>query len=82
MASAAIFGMGRHRSVAEARQIAIWLLRRRGYSLPQIGAAMARDHTTVLHAIRKIEATPDLLEIARGIEAGLDVKGLARWRWL
>ena len=46
----------RNRGVAEARQIAMYLIRKlTNFSLPDIGKEFARDHTTVLHAIRKVE---------------------------
>lgn len=47
----------RLRSVLVPRQVAMYLARELvGLSLPRIGAAFDRDHTTVLHACRKIEA--------------------------
>jgi chromosomal replication initiation ATPase DnaA len=47
----------RHRGAIIARQEAMWLCRRETLSsLPQIGAALGnRDHTTVLHGIRRHE---------------------------
>ncbi len=49
----------RSRSVAYPRQIAMWLSRElTNHSLPEIGDAFGgRDHTTVLHACRKIGDT-------------------------
>jgi hypothetical protein len=39
------------------RQLAMWRCRQAGISLPVIGRYFGnRDHTTVLHAVRKIEA--------------------------
>jgi chromosomal replication initiator protein len=62
---AAVFGVGeaeilgtrRLRSVLHSRQVAMYLTRElTGLSLPRIGAAFGgRDHTTVLHACRKVE---------------------------
>jgi len=48
----------RHRRVARPRQIAMFLARRlAGRALPEIGRLFGdRDHTTVLHAVRAIEA--------------------------
>lgn len=48
----------RHRSVARARHIAMYLCRQRlKCSFPEIGRAFAnRDHTTVMSAVRKVEA--------------------------
>ncbi len=58
----------RSRSIARPRQIAMALSKElTNHSLPEIGEAFGgRDHTTVLHACRKIKEllsnTPDLLE--------------------
>jgi chromosomal replication initiator protein len=50
-----ILGPSRQRLVLTARQVAMTLVRElAGLSLPQIGAAFGRDHTTVLHAVRKV----------------------------
>lgn len=51
----------RRMQVAEARHITIYLCRiRTGETMTAIGKYFARDHTTVIHAIRKVE---DLIEI-------------------
>jgi chromosomal replication initiator protein len=56
---------------ADARHLAMWLIRRHhGYSLPRIGRLFGgRHHTTVLHALRKVEKARRKPEIAREIEA-------------
>ena len=42
--------------LTEARQIAMYLIRKlTNLSLPDIGKEFARDHSTVLYAIRKVE---------------------------
>ena len=47
----------RSHSVVEARQIAMYLCRElTDLSLPKIGQAFGRDHTTVIHANKKILA--------------------------
>ena len=47
----------RNRGVSEARQMSMYLIRKlTNLSLPDIGNEFAKDHTTVLHAIRKVEA--------------------------
>jgi chromosomal replication initiator protein len=53
----ALLGQSRLRNVLLSRQVAMYLTRDvTGLSLPRIGAAFGRDHTTVLHACRKVEA--------------------------
>lgn len=51
-----IFNRDRHATVALARQLAMAAARRHGYSLPEIGQAFDREHTTVLHAERTVAA--------------------------
>jgi chromosomal replication initiator protein len=48
----------RFRRVARPRQVAMYLARElTGRSLPAIGRAFGgRDHTTILHALRRVEA--------------------------
>jgi hypothetical protein len=53
-----VIGTSRMRDVTLARQIIMWLVRKNypQKSFPDIGRAFGdRDHTTVLHAVRKIE---------------------------
>jgi chromosomal replication initiation ATPase DnaA len=45
-------GPCRRRGLVELRRIVARYLRSRGCSLPEIGAALGRDHTTVLHLLR------------------------------
>ena len=58
----------RHRSIVRPRQIAMALARElTNHSLPEIGSAFGgRDHTTVLHACRKVEElrrTDDVFDV-------------------
>jgi chromosomal replication initiator protein len=47
----------RGKAVARPRQVAMYLARElTPLSMPEIGRAFARDHTTVLHACRTVEA--------------------------
>ena len=49
-------GTLKNKGVAEARQMAMYLIRKlTNLSLPDIGKEFARDHSTVLYAIRKVE---------------------------
>ena len=52
----ALRGSQKNKGVAEPRQIAMYLVRKlTNLSLPEIGQEFARDHSTVLYAIRKVE---------------------------
>lgn len=49
-------GTQKNKGTAEARQIAMYLIRKlTNLRLPDIGKEFARDHSTVLYAIRKVE---------------------------
>lgn len=48
-----ILGRGRCSRMVAARQEVMRRCRLAGYSYPQIGKYLGRDHTTVLYAIRK-----------------------------
>ena len=50
-------GPQKTKGIAEARQTAMYLIRKlTNLSLPDIGKEFDRDHSTALHAIRKVEA--------------------------
>ena len=50
-----VLGKSRLRDVLVPRQVAMYLAREVAkLSLPRVGAAFGRDHTTVLHACRKV----------------------------
>jgi len=53
-----IRGATRMRTIIPARQMAVWRVRkeRPDLSLPAIGRWFKRDHTTLIHSIRKVEA--------------------------
>lgn len=53
-----LLGQRRLATTVKARQIAAWLCRRfTTRSLPQIGTSLGgRDHTTILHACRRVDA--------------------------
>ena len=51
-----IRGSMRNRGITEARQMAMYLVRKlTNLSLPDIGNEFAKDHSTVLHSINKVE---------------------------
>lgn len=56
----------RHQPLATYRMVAMRVARIFGHSLPAIGRSFGdRDHTTVLHACRRVEADADLERRAR-----------------
>ena len=63
---------GRGKQLSGLRAIAMWVCREAtGASYPEIGKAMGGfHHTTVLHAVRRVDRTPVLLERGRSILAG------------
>jgi chromosomal replication initiator protein len=52
----AMVSKSRLRRIVTARHIAMWVARKRGYSTTLIGLEFGdRDHTSVIHATRKID---------------------------
>lgn len=41
--------------IVKARQITAWIFRQEEYSLEAIGNALARDHSTVAHMLKRVE---------------------------
>ena len=58
-------GSSRRREVVTARQLVCYLLIRAGYGVSQTGLRLHRDHSTVVHAHRRVESSPILAEQAR-----------------
>lgn len=48
-----LLGDDRAPNLVRARWVLMWVLRKRGMSLVQIGAQIGRDHSTVLHHLKK-----------------------------
>jgi chromosomal replication initiator protein len=72
MKQADLISERRNRSIARPRQAAMWLAKQlTTRSLPDIGRRFGgRDHTTVLHAVRRIEALrAEDASLARDLEA-------------
>ena len=73
-------GTLKNKNTAEARQIAMYLVRKlTNLSLPDIGREFGRDHSTVIHAIRKVEnaladATSEVGANIRDITANINSK--------
>jgi chromosomal replication initiation ATPase DnaA len=55
----------RERHLAAAREEAIWMLRQRGLSTLVIGAAMNRDHSTVVYTLAKLRKRMESDELLR-----------------
>ncbi len=75
-----IQGQTRTKDVALARQIAMYEIRRMtNLSLKEIGQAFeGRDHTTVMHSIKQVEAmikeSPEMAEIIKDINANINAR--------
>jgi len=79
----AVFGVSRRELLGPSRlgrvllprQLAMYLLRQAGWSLPRLARAFDRDHATVLHACRKVEqrlqTDASLLAALRRVQAQL-----------
>ncbi|MEY9719785.1 hypothetical protein ABIA22_002275 [Sinorhizobium fredii] len=51
-----VIGKSRRRDLTGLRNRIAWELRQRGLSFPQIGAILNRDHTSILHSVRRVDA--------------------------
>lgn len=75
---AALRGQGRNKETAQARQIAMYLIRNMTkLSLKDIGKEFQnRDHTTVLHSIDRVEklskSNPEIAEIIKDIRSNVN----------
>lgn len=64
-----VLSQDRHRAPSRARrELAYYLHAEYGFSYSEVGILLARDHTTIVHAVRKHEAERGLL--FRASEAG------------
>lgn len=76
----ALRGQGRTKDTAQARQIAMYLIRNMtSLSLKEIGKEFEnRDHTTVLHSIDRIEklkkGNPEIAEVLKDIKTNINVR--------
>lgn len=64
---AQLTGGSQRRPLTAYRQIAMAAARQLGHSFWAIATAFDRDHTTVMHACRKVAATPELATRAAAI---------------
>lgn len=79
----AILGDSRRRRLCFVRHVAMYLAHEScGKSLPQLAAAFQRqDHTTVMHAIRRVEAAMESDKTALGDMATLRARLRVRMMW-
>ena len=67
-----IKGNSRFRDVSQARHVAGWLLRESGHTLMEVGALLGgKDHTTVMHGCKRVEADEELMAHALVIRSAL-----------
>ena len=77
---AVIRGTLKNKNTAEARQVAMYLVRKlTNLSLPDIGKEFGRDHSTVIHALNKVEkmlqdTTSGIQDNIRDITANINSK--------
>lgn len=55
-------GQARDKESVRARHLLCYVLQQSGFSIMQVARLLARDHSTILHAIRQVEAQEALLE--------------------
>ncbi|SDC45461.1 helix-turn-helix domain-containing protein [Nocardioides lianchengensis] len=55
-----IIGRDRHHAVVAARHVAAFLLRDQGLSLPKVGRALGRDHTTAMNSCKRVAESVQL----------------------
>ncbi len=66
-----ILAKDRHKTVWEARSIAIWLARRKyGLSYPELGREFGLDHTTCINSVKRVEKAEGLLRVTADELAG------------
>ncbi len=68
-----ILGTRRKPDFVLARQVAMYLCRRKlGLSYPELGKAFGRGHSTVIHAIKKIQALPQTDKVLHKLVTDLE----------
>lgn len=63
-----LLGNERHKEVAEARWILMFILRLFNYSYPSIGRMVNKDHSSVMYGCKRVEQSKELKEIAEEIK--------------
>jgi len=64
-----ILGNERYQQFVTARYCLAWLMRREGMSYPGIARRLNRDHTTIIHAVRRVEGDRTLHALAQQLRA-------------
>lgn len=59
------------RDVVKARMVAAWLLRQDGRSYPEIGQALGKDHSTIIHAVKRVDGCEELTAHALVVRGAL-----------
>ena len=67
----AVLGADRHRTVTDARAVAMTAARDSGLTLTAIAAHFDKDHTSVLHAVRRTHGNPRLQVAAAQVAEGI-----------
>ena len=80
IAVADILSSSRTKEVANARQVAMYIIRQlTKLSLPEIGRIFGRDHTTVIHSLEKVEGlikdNREMAENIRDIKSNINARG-------
>ena len=57
--------------LVRARQVTAWIFRDQGYSLEAIGNALARDHSTIAHTLKRANQNDRLIREATQLKEGL-----------
>ena len=68
---AALLAQSRRQEVVEARCVAVWVLYQQGFGWSAIGRLLRRDHSTIAHAWRMVERSPQLSAHARECQSEL-----------
>ena len=57
--------------LVRARQVTAWIFRDQGYSLEAIGNALARDHSTIAHTLKRANQNDRLIREATQLKEGM-----------
>lgn len=71
-----LVGTERTQAVTDARHVAMYAIRQQtNLSFPRIGMLFGKNHSTVIAAVRRVESTPQLLELVRRVQCTAVVAG-------